>query len=134
MAMIAALAALLGYGGWSAWLNSEAGHPSWWLPGLTQGSYAAVQTLAIHGLVTVCYRWLRIRARHPFVLTLLAVGLASVLVPLAIQLAVGNRRTVASLLPGAVIGHVYIYALLRRLAGAPTAACEPQRCSGADSP
>lgn len=119
MAVLAALAALLGYGGWSAWLNLHAGNPSWWLPGITQGSYAAVQTLAIHGLVTISYHWLRQRLRHPFGWTLLGVGLASVLLPLAIQLAVGNRRTVASILPGAVIGHVYIYALLRRLASEP---------------
>lgn len=112
MALISPIAAFLAYGGWALWLNVHAGNPDAYSPALVHGAYAALLTLGLHVSVVRLRQTLTGVTRHPRAGTWILATLVSFIVPLVIQELVGNQRSVATILPGFLIGQCYIGALL----------------------
>lgn len=121
---LAPLAAGAGYGGWAGIVNAADGNPSWPLVALSHGAYAAALTALAERLTR------RLRRHHSAPATFLGMSALTVLLPLAIQLLVGNTRIGLSLAPGIVLGHLYLLAVLadaRPRAGAPGLATAGER-------
>lgn len=113
------LAAFCAYGGWVAYINYAAAHQHWWGPGLSHGLYAAALTGVMKPLVG--WSWQRLAAyRQRRLIIMVMASLVTILCPMIIQFAVGNRQITLSILPGIIIGHAYLYFLIHSFAIAAT--------------
>ncbi len=104
---VAALAAGIGYGAWAFFVNAEHGSKPAWLAGFGQGSYAFVFTLLLADLSLKVCRW----KGFP-----VAYGLAALLllsVPAGIHTFLETPDISEAIVPGFIIGNIYIWLMLR---------------------
>lgn len=99
--------AALAYGGWAAFSNWEYGDLYIWLTaGLVQGTFAFVATLLLTRLVLFLRGWREGRLNGLTVF--LCCSSILLVVPALSQWFAGTPNILQSILPGAVIGHLYL--------------------------
>ncbi|TVR40974.1 MAG: hypothetical protein EA402_13365 [Planctomycetota bacterium] len=109
---LAVPAAALAYGAWVAWLHR--GHPDWWQPSAAHALYSALITAVFYRMSQGLWqRWQGLR--HGRLRVFLSLSLLLVALPLFTQLAAGSRAPLLAILPGALIGHGYLLALVASL-------------------
>lgn len=99
--------AALAYGGWAAFSNWEYGELNIWLTaGLVQGTFAFVATLLLTRLVLFLRSWREGRLSAVAVFCCCSTVLLAV--PTLLQWLAGTPDIIQSILPGAIIGHLYL--------------------------
>ncbi|TVR11848.1 MAG: hypothetical protein EA401_10195 [Planctomycetota bacterium] len=107
--LLAPLAAALVYGAWVAVLNRAS--DTWWLPALSHGFYAALATLLTQRWVLLLRRRWGPGWQAGLFVMLVTMGLL-VGVPWLVQSLAGNQAVAVSILPGVMIGGVYVVVLI----------------------
>lgn len=108
----AALLALLAYGGWSALCNAAFGTTSMLLAFAIQGGYAFASTLLLGRIAKRLMQTLG-TSPHAHTMTFLICLILMCAIPLSLHRLAGTPEIFISLLPGLIIGSLYLASLLR---------------------
>lgn len=109
---LAPLWALLGYGIWSAAINYYHHADNYLLSGLVQGSYAFITTLVLRFFVLKLYTSLRYNVYAKLV-TYGFSFILMVIIPATIHYIIGTKEIFYSILPGAIMGAIYLLIILK---------------------
>ena len=110
-ALLAALAAALGYGGWAVYVNYAHGMQAWAMAGALQGAYAFASTLSI----THIARWVFFRygcAYRGITAGFVASFIVMLAIPMMVHTVAGTPELWHTILPGLIWGSVYLLAFL----------------------
>jgi hypothetical protein len=109
---LAPLWALLGYGTWSAVINYYYHADNFLLSGLAQGSYAFITTLILRLTVLRLYKSLH-KNLHAKLFTYALSFALMVIIPFVIHFLIDTQEIFYSILPGAIMGGIYLYMILK---------------------
>ena len=115
MKWLSPVAALLFYGNWSAWLNLSESNPAWLMSGVSHGLYAFLFTLVFRGMTRKIFLRLYQAGSHyknSQYMTFVVMSLVIMLVPVINQSLAGNVKIGMTILPGVIMGHVYLLMVL----------------------
>lgn len=115
MNWLSPVSAFLFYGGWSAWLNVTGENPAWVLSGISHGLYAFLFTLVFRGLtrkIFLCFYQARSHYKNSQYLTFMVMSLVIFMLPVINQYLAGNVQIAMTILPGVIMGHVYLLLVL----------------------
>ena len=108
----APLLAFLVYGTWATFVNYWANADNFILSGIIQGSYAFATTYLLKLSVLMIYKKLH-QSRLAQIYTFTASFVLLVSVPILIHLLANTKEIFYSILPGAIIGGIYLMLILK---------------------
>ena len=106
--------AFLAYGGWSTWVNHQSQAQNFISSGLIQGSYAFISTLLLEISALKIFSFFKPRQHAKFI-TYVLCFLLMIGLPVLLHGLNHTHEIFYSILPGAIIGSVYLYLLLKKL-------------------
>ena len=104
--------AFLAYGSWATWVNYHAQAPNFMSAGLIQGSYAFISTLLLKIMALNIFNTLK-RKQYAKTITYFLCLSLMIGIPFVIHYINHTQEIFYSILPGAIIGSVYLFLLLR---------------------
>jgi hypothetical protein len=104
--------AFLAYGSWATWVNYQSQAHDFISAGIIQGSYAFISTLLLEKSALKIFRLVKSK-KHAKFITYLACITLMIGLPALIHYFNHTEEIFYSVLPGAIIGSVYLYLLLR---------------------
>ncbi|EAR08720.1 hypothetical protein [Reinekea blandensis] len=109
---VSALFAFIGYGSWAALSNSSFGWSTSMVALMIQGSFAFTSTLLLGRFTLQLSHRLGTSRRAQTTVWLISLTLL-VSIPLSLHLLAGTPNTLRTMLPGLLIGNLYVFGLLR---------------------
>ncbi|MEO0508611.1 MAG: hypothetical protein AAF065_01985 [Verrucomicrobiota bacterium] len=107
MDLVSSVAAALGYGGWAVFVNYEVSPMSGWRAGCVQGSYAFCSTLFLTIAIRKIY-YLGGSGKRGRLIAF-AVGIVIIIsLPATLNLIAQTPNVIMTILPGILIGSVYV--------------------------
>lgn len=104
--------AFLAYGSWATWVNCQSQAQNFISAGVVQGCYAFVSTLLLEISALKIFRLFKSRSHAKLITYVLCLALM-VALPILIHFLNHTHEIFYSILPGAIIGSVYLFLLLR---------------------
>ena len=107
MDLISSVAALLGYGAWAVYANYSVSPVAAWRAGCVQGTYAFSSTLFLTVAIRKIYNLNKDKA-YPKLIALAAGILIIITLPATLNLIAQTPNVIKTILPGVVIGSLYV--------------------------
>ena len=104
--------AFLAYGFWAGAVNYWAQAPHFVKAGLIQGTYAFITTLLLRLSVLAIYKKFR-HTDNAIIYTYLTSFVLLISIPVLIHMTFGTQEIFYAVLPGAIIGSIYLFIIVK---------------------
>jgi hypothetical protein len=109
--IVAPLAAAAFYGGWAMYSNWQFDINTVITAGIVQGGFAFISTLVLTSLVI----YLLSRNGATPIKVFIQSSLALTSIPLLLHLSAGTPNILMAMLPGLIVGHIYLWGLIKKI-------------------